>query len=102
MRYRKPLQRFNPYIKDSYKDLSAQDYYQKAIFELFNDSGCVSIPTIAGMVGSDETTYCPWFDSSVRNILTPVFGFSSMILLFGFVIYWLRGGSSDILYKGGK
>ena len=72
------------------------------IFELFNDSGCVSIPTIAGMVGSDETTYCPWFDSSVRNVLTPVFGFSSMILLFGFVIYWLRGGSSDILYKGGK
>ena len=72
------------------------------IFELFNDSGCVSIPTIAGMVGSSETTYCPWFDSSVRNILTPVFGFSSMILLFGFVIYWLRGGSSDILYKGGK
>lgn len=72
------------------------------IFELFNDSGCVSIPTIAGMVGSSNTTYCPWFDSSVRNILTPVFGFSSMILLFGFVIYWLRSGSSDILYKGGK
>lgn len=32
------LQRFNPYIKDSYKDLSAQDYYQKAIFELTSDS----------------------------------------------------------------
>ena len=72
------------------------------LFELFNDSGCVAIPTIAGMVGSDQTTYCPWFDSSVRNILTPVFGLSSMILLFGFVIYWLRGDSSDILYKGGK
>lgn len=66
------------------------------IFELFNDSGCVSIPTIAGMVGSDETTYCPWFDSSVRNILTPVFGLSSMILLFGFAVRWLGSGGDAV------
>ena len=32
------LQKFNPYIKDNYKDLSAQDYYQKALFELTSDS----------------------------------------------------------------
>lgn len=68
------------------------------IFELFNDSGCVSIPTIAGMVGSDETTYCPWFDSSVRNILTPVIGLSSSMLLFGFVI---RGFLNKGNFSGG-
>lgn len=71
------------------------------IFELFNDSGCVSIPTIAGMVGSDETTYCPWFDSSVRNILTPVFGLSSMILIFGFAVRWL-GSSGDAVTVNSK
>lgn len=32
------LHKFNPYIKDTYKDLAAQDYYQKAIYELTNDS----------------------------------------------------------------
>ena len=33
----KGLQKFNPYIKDTYKDLAAQDYYQKALYELTED-----------------------------------------------------------------
>lgn len=74
------------------------------IFELFNPSGCVQIPTIAGMVGSDDTTYCPWFPASVINILTPVLGMASMMLLFGFVVGWLNGNDVDgsISVKGGK
>lgn len=31
------LQKFNPYVKDAYKDFAAQDYFQKASFELTSD-----------------------------------------------------------------
>lgn len=64
------------------------------ILSMFTDGGsCVSIPTIASMVGSDETQFCPWFPASVRNVLTPVIGLSSSIILFGFVVGWLTGAT---------
>lgn len=65
------------------------------IFELFNPSGCVDIPIIAGMLNSEDKTYCPWFDDKTRNILTPVIGIFSMVILFGFVVGWLNGGDAD-------
>lgn len=69
------------------------------IFELFNDqSTCVQIPTLAGMLHSEETQVCPWFSSQVRSITTPVLGISSMMLLFGFVVRWL-GSSSGNLFE---
>ena len=64
------------------------------ILSMFTDGGsCVSIPTIASMVGSDNTQFCPWFPASVRNVLTPVIGLSSSIILFGFIISWLTGST---------
>lgn len=73
------------------------------IFELFNSSGCVEIPTIARWVHSDTSTVCPWFSQEVRDVLTPVFGLSSMMLLFGFAVSWLNGNDSNgsITIKGG-
>lgn len=68
------------------------------IFELFNPSGCVSIPTIANMVGSDSSQYCPWFSNSTRNVLTPVVGLAGSMLLFGFVI---RGFLNKGNFSGG-
>lgn len=69
------------------------------IFNLFNSgSNCVQIPTIAGMIHSEESQVCPWFDSSVRNIVTPVLGISSMMLVFGFAVRWL-GSSSGNLFE---
>lgn len=64
------------------------------ILSMFTDGGsCVNIPTIAGMVGSNDTQFCPWFPSSVRNVLTPVIGLSSSIILFGYIIGWLAGAT---------
>ena len=87
------------------------------IFQMFTDnSDCASIPIIAGMLGSEETTYCPWFDSTTRNVLSPVLGLSSIMLLFGFFVRWLgsssgnmfedqtshKWGNTQIKQKGGK
>lgn len=65
------------------------------IFGLFSD-GCVSIPTIGGMLNKPDATYCPWFSSNIRSVLTPVLGLSASMLLFGFVVRWLSGNSGDI------
>lgn len=66
------------------------------LFGLFTDSSrCVDIPIIAGMLGSDETQYCPWFDNTVRNILTPVLGIAANMLLFGFAVRWLGSSSGN-------
>lgn len=64
------------------------------IWEMFNAGGCTNIPTIAGWVGSEDTTYCSWWPQSIRATLTPVFSIASMMLLFGFVMRWLGGSES--------
>jgi len=69
------------------------------LFKLFSPNQCVSIPTLASMVGSEETQYCSWFSQSTRSILTPAFGIVSIMLLFGFVVRWL-GGSNVIKFVG--
>ena len=67
------------------------------ILHLFTDSNsCVQIPTIASMIHSDETQVCPWFDSNVRSIVTPVLGISSMMLVFGFAVRWLGARSGNL------
>ena len=66
------------------------------IFALFTGGGsCVPIPTVASMINSSETTFCPFFPSSIRSIATPVMGISSMMLIFGFFVRWLNDGSFD-------
>lgn len=72
------------------------------IFNLFNTGDeCVNIPVIASMIHSEESTVCPWFDSTVRNIVTPVLGLSSMMLVFGFAVRWL-GSSSGNLFEDSR
>lgn len=67
------------------------------IFNMFSPNQCVQIPILSGMLGATETQYCSWFPNSVRDIVTPVIGISSVMLLFGFFIRWLGGGSSNII-----
>lgn len=73
------------------------------LFQLFTDnSSCASIPTIAGLIHSEETQVCPWFDSTVRNIVTPVLGLSSMMLVFGFAVRWLGSSSGNMFEDSGS
>lgn len=66
------------------------------LFTSFSDaSSCASIPIISGMLHAEESTICPFFDSSVRAIGTGVFSLVSVMLLFGFIIRWLRSSNSD-------
>lgn len=62
------------------------------IFDLFAAGGCRPIPTIGKMLNKPNATYCPWFPNNIRSILTPVLGISAMMLIFGFVISWLKKG----------
>ena len=62
------------------------------IFDLFAGGGCRPIPTIGKMLNKPNATYCPWFPNNIRSILTPVLGISAMMLIFGFVISWLKKG----------
>lgn len=67
------------------------------IFTLFTgDESCAQIPTLAGMIHSEETEVCHWFSSTTRNIVTPVLGLASMMLLFGFVVHWLGARSGNM------
>lgn len=64
------------------------------IFGLFKShSSCVSIPTLASWVHSDVSVVCSWWSPSVVSVLTPVFGLFSMMIVFGFLVSWLGGGS---------
>lgn len=72
-----------------------------ALFGAFTSGNtCVSIPTIAAMINSDNTQYCPWFPASVRNVLTPVLSMLSMMVIFGFVVKWLNGSGLNGRLKG--
>ena len=70
---------------------------------MFSDqSTCANIPTLAGMLHSNETQVCPWFSAETRAIVTPVIGLSSMMLLFGFVVRWLGSGSGNFVEDAGS
>ena len=72
------------------------------LFNLFSDNNsCAQIPTLASMLHSQETQVCPWFDSTTRNIVTPVLGISSMMLVFGFAVRWLGARSGNFVEDSG-
>lgn len=72
------------------------------LFNMFSDNNsCANIPTLAGMLHSNETQVCPWFDSSTRNIVTPVLGLFSMMLVFGFAVRWLGSSSGNFIEDSG-
>lgn len=72
------------------------------LFNMFsNNESCASIPNIASMLNSSETQVCPWFDSTTRNIVTPVLGLASAMLVFGFAVRWLGSSSGNMFEDSG-
>ena len=66
----------------------------------FTNQQCVDIPIIGSWLGSGSNSrYCSWWSSDIRDVLTPIFATSSMMLLFGFIMKWLRSDSSKITIK---
>lgn len=66
------------------------------LFALFRSpDSCANIPTLARWVHSETSTVCSWWSADVRSLLTPVFGISSIMLLFGFIVRWI--GGSEII-----
>ena len=92
-----------PDIEDSYGNWS--DSFMNAIhfslqnplipfYNLFiSPEQCANIPFIARMIHSNQTRICPIYPDWVYSITTPVFGIISVMLLFGFVVRWLKEGS---------
>lgn len=73
------------------------------LFQLFsNNDSCANIPTIAGMIHAENDQVCPWFDSTTRNIVTPVLGIASMMLVFGFAVRWLGSSSGNLFEDSGS
>lgn len=72
------------------------------IFDSFTNQQCVNIPTIAGWLHLNNSQYCSWWSQSIRDTLTPAFGIFSTMILFGFIIHWLRDGSGSQIPTGEK
>lgn len=67
------------------------------IFAMFDPgSNCAQIPTLAGMLHSEETQVCSFFSDNTRAILTPVFTIASMMIIFGFTVRWLGARSGNL------
>lgn len=60
------------------------------ILDMFSSNQCVNIPTIAQWIHSSTSQYCSWWSQSVRQVATPIFGLGSSMLLFGFIVRWLK------------
>lgn len=69
----------------------------RTFFEAFSDStNCVTIPIIGGMLHNPNAQYCSWWSNDIRSVLTPVFSLSSIMIITGLIIHWLKG------YNGGE
>lgn len=66
------------------------------LFGMFSDEGCVQVPTIASWLHVDNATYCSWWPSTIRSVLTPVFTIGGTLLLWGFVMNWLRNDGAFV------
>lgn len=60
------------------------------LLSMFSSSQCVNIPTISSWFHSSTNLYCSWWPQSVRNVATPIFALGSSMLLFGFLVRWIK------------
>lgn len=70
-------------------------YPFSSFFSSLTDSRCVDIPKLASWLYNTNSHVCTYWNDDIRNTLTPVFMSLSTILLFGFVVSWLKGSSPN-------
>ena len=71
------------------------------LFNSFSQNACVDIPIIGSWLHlGSNAQYCQWWSSDIRNTLTPVFMLISSMILFGFIMSWLR--DSDAMHDSRK
>lgn len=51
---------------------------------------CINIPVLASLIHSNETTYCSWWDTTIRSIVSPIVNIFLVCIVSGFIIKWLR------------
>lgn len=51
---------------------------------------CISISTLARLIHSNETTYCSWWSTEIRSIVSPIVNIFLVCIISGFIIKWLR------------
>lgn len=62
-----------------------------SFWSLFSDGSCVNIPIVGGLINMEgDKRVCSWWPASIRAITTPVFTSAGTLLLWGFVMKWLR------------
>lgn len=66
-----------------------------SFFSSLTDDRCVDIPTIASWLHTSQSHLCTYWDANIRSTLTPVFMSISSLLLFGFIVSWLKGNSNN-------
>jgi len=67
----------------------------QSFFTSFTNDRCVDIPIIASWIHSPQNQYCTWWSNDIRATLTPVFSTFGLMILFGFIVHWLAGRSSN-------
>lgn len=74
-------------------------------FDLFTDQRCTTISVIPGWFGLSSQYICSPWPYTITSVLTPIMSVMSIMLLFGFIIHFMRGGGTpgdDIAYGHGK
>lgn len=62
------------------------------LWSLGSVEDCVDISVLASLIHSPETTYCTWYPTSIRSIISPIINLFIVCLLSGFIISWLKRG----------
>lgn len=95
-RYQDEKDTINGSANDAETNASGQDFSfsipnpLQSWFGGFSDNECVNIPNLAVWLHSEETRICTPWPSSVRTVITTVVTGLFMLILFGFIISWVK------------
>ena len=95
-RYQDEKDTINNAANDAENNVSSQDFSFtlpnpfQAWFGGFSDNECVDIPNLAQWLHSNETHICTPWPGTVRTVVTTVTTGLCMLLLFNFIINWVK------------